>query len=393
MKVGILEIGSETHYSPVILRARLFCDNPKNTVTIFVLKKMIPSLKSLSCYSNVNIVSLGTDDSLYRFLKSIEKNFRFDLFFITTLLVGLIPLWFFRPALTGAKLVLNIHSANKWFGLRKNFSGVKSAFATMIMWIWKKRANYISVGLESMKTYLIKNNLCKLPVVVIPFTFFEGSEKFIDSLIKSTNVKKKIRVVVPGVYSSKRRSYMELLSSLEKQGVQRMKDIEIELLGAPKIIESDVEHGLAIFQKAQALSNKGFQLVSHDRFVSREYFLQAIALADLIVSPINVEGHVGEKYGISKDSGVFSDIIESAKPACLPSRIRVPDKLEGAIIQYKDMDNLFFILESLIRDAALLNKYKIAAQNCASLHSIDSIRQNVFDALSIAHRLPKASLN
>jgi hypothetical protein len=58
MKVGILELGSETHYSPVILRARLFCEDPDNEVTIFTSYKMVPSLLPLNGYPNVRIISL-----------------------------------------------------------------------------------------------------------------------------------------------------------------------------------------------------------------------------------------------------------------------------------------------------------------------------------------------
>jgi glycosyltransferase involved in cell wall biosynthesis len=346
---------------------------------------MVPSLLPLNGYPNVRIISLELGKSLFRFLKNIEKEYRFDLFFITTLLPGMIPLWFFRPAATGAKLVLNIHSANEWFAAPKNL-GLKQLLLTLVRWTWKRRADYISVGLAAMKSHLLTQGRCKLPIIVIPFSFFDNAELVgtdARKVISKPNSHRKLRIVIPGVYSSKRRKYLDFLSALENQSNQCMLGIEIEMLGAPKTLDSDVEQGLSILDRARYLAEQGFHLVSHDRFVTRDYFLNAIRSADLIVSPINLYGVVGEEYGVSKDTGVFSDIIESAKPACLPTSTVIPDNLRNAVAGYADMDSLFELILNFKDDYSLLRKYQIAALECANCHSIDSIRRRVFPTLGI----------
>jgi len=386
MNIGILEICSATHFTPVITRAKLF-NVGGNNIKIFVNEEMLENLTPLIGKNNITIITLKFGESRYKFLKNIEKTYKFDLFFITTLLPSVPAFWFFNPKKTGAKSIVTLHSLNIWFNPFQ-FNGLRSLVLYVICRLWMRRIDYISVGLDIMKIYMNNELKSKIKAVVIPHTIFDENDfkselngKICEDLDPADNFC--INVVIPGIYSTKRRNYQEVFNALEGLSIQDAAKIRLELLGAPKSKEQDIEGGLSILNSSRRLQLKGYNVISYDFFLSRDDFNRQINLADLILSPININGVEGETYGLSKDTGTFSDIVDASIPGIIPTGLRVPEKLSSSVLHFEKFEEIFEIISDLINNPKKLMSLKMAAKENSKKYSIEEVRVDVFQTLGI----------
>ena len=197
-----------------------------------------------------------------------------------------------------------------------------------------------------------------------------------------------INVVIPGIYSTKRRNYQEVFDVLERLSTQEAIKIRLELLGAPKSKEQDIEGGLTILNATRKLQLKGYNVISYDVFLSRDDFNRRINSADLILSPININGVEGETYGLSKDTGTFSDIVDASIPGLVPTGLRTPEKLSSSILYFETFEEIFEIISDLIDNPKKLMSLKMAAKENSKKYSIEEVRVDVFQTLGIHTSIP-----
>lgn len=371
MKIGIIELCSNTHYTALMAGVRVFQEKD-NEITIFVNKDMIENLKGILKEGEVEVIVRKKNESMYRFLKKIEK-YRFDILFITTIQGHFIPFLLFNPKKTHAKVFVTFHNANLWLEKYK-FDGLKGLIKHSIRCVWKKMIYGACVDSDNAKDYILRRFNFKKPIMVIPFILYEGA----------TNLSGKenyLRVSIPGTLSEERREYLKVLEEFEKIPKEFREKICLELLGSPNKDQNSRSN--EIIAKCKSLKSKDFNLIFHEKFLSPKKYSEGLMKADIICGPIKMKDgyssskRTGEVYGVSKDTGVNFNMICGAKPGLFPKGYKNLKELESSTIYFDDYENAFNILIELSKNKKRLDKLKNEAAKNSTNFSPSKIRERL----------------
>jgi len=204
-----------------------------------------------------------------------------------------------------------------------------------------KKVGYYGVAGENMQNYC-KNELGAKNVTLIPFRYadFNPSVDLPDEFYKQGTP---IRMVVPGMLS-RRRNYLELLKAVCREELKGK--VELILLGKP-----DGEHGHEIISRARELSNQGYSVRYWSHFIPNDVFDAEIKNAHILFSyfettyPTN-NGQL-EVYGVSKETGIASLMLNKAKVGLLPNEFNQMETIKCQTLTYKSMNDLAGILASI----------------------------------------------
>ena len=190
---------------------------------------------------------------------------------------------------------LIIHNGNKWSGSIYNpISNLKYFLDQFFRPTLLNQFNRIITISPTVQNFL-KNKLKNKSVYFIPFNF---SKELIDPIKKTS----KIKIVVPGLVSSKRRDYISLLKQI-KIHYRKVSNSNIIFSFLGKL---DVEKETNIFEMIQDINKKyGQKILFWEKFIDQEEYFQNIIHSDLLLSNtqmiINKQGFY-EEYGYSKES-------------------------------------------------------------------------------------------
>lgn len=372
MKIGILEIMPQGHYTLVDSVARIFGSSTNNEIFIFVNsddENQINHLLKLNMY--LQIISKNKNESLPEFFSKIIKA-KLDVLYIITLEK------YFNEVLKinfNCQVNLFIHNIDEWFQnyfldsisfLVQNFSFEKKFFyhlKTKLLYPHLKR-QLIKKLQKINHSFVVLNKNLKIElskfvnenyIEVIPFSVY-------DSNLKDNSIQNKlIRVCIPGMISQFRRDYFSLLKLLESDIEFYRKNFEFDLLGGISVHDL----GNEIIEASDKLIKLGMNIIYYNnQLVPVNEFDIQLSKADIILGNMNVVLSKQSSYGKTKDSGIIFTMIRAAKPGILPKEYLLIDELKSSTLIFDNYKHLDEILRELyFNKNKLLNLKQEAKKN------------------------------
>ena len=308
MKIVFCEIFSTTHLDPLKLKIEALSEVRGCQITVIGLQQFEREI----CDLPVTFLACK-ERNLATAVKQI-KEISPEIVFFTTFIPNL-SIIFNLFKLRKYKLLVSIQNAALWFGNTES-KEIRYIVKKLLCSYSKRFFSSYFVGLKEMKTYIAEVSNNKYKVNVTPFS--------LPSYSKNNSGNDKIIVVVPGIYSTKRRDYfglLEYISSNPSMFNKKAGNFRIIFLGAP----STTDGGQKIFDKMKELDRIGYDVSYFDRFVTESVFVDHMRRANVILSPVNVTGHQHEIYGKTKDTGAFWDMFKFDTVGFVPKGLIIPE--------------------------------------------------------------------
>jgi hypothetical protein len=364
MKVGIMEIMPQGHYTLVDSIARIYSSDKNNQVIIFTHNKASHVFNSLlkEKPENIRLMIKEENDSFESFFAQINDQ-KPDLVFIVTLERYFDHIYNFR---FNYPIHLFIHNIDAWFQTSLKFSvynflrtftlSAKLIYYFKVAFIypvWRKKI--INKLLNNNGRFVVLNKILKEElkkfvnkdlIEVIPFSVYNNKLK--DNSVNNIS----LRVCIPGMVSQVRRDYFSVLNLLQKNIDIYIGKIELDLLGG--IVPE--EEGDEIIKQAERLTRNGLKVYFYKKsLVPIDEFDEQLTKADVILGNMNVIVNKYSKYGQTKETGTTFTMVRTAKPGILPANYALIDELHSSTLVFNDYPHLDNILKDLI-----INKDKLS---------------------------------
>ena len=261
-----------------------------------------------------------------------------------------------------------IHNCNSWLAPKTPKGIIRKVKNLMTKQIAKK-VGYFGVAGENMLKFC-KTALGVKNVTLVPFRYADFNPA-VDLPNEFYKPGTPIRMVVPGMIS-KRRNYEELLNAVCRENLKGK--VELILLGKP-----DGEYGQAIISSAKELIRQGYLIQYWNHFIPNDIFDKEIKNAHILFSYFEStyttnNGQI-EVYGISKETGIASLMLNKAKVGLLPSEFDQMYTIEEQTLTYKCMDDVGGILSSAFYGALdIARKINVAIRNAESMDFMQIVR-------------------
>jgi hypothetical protein len=357
MKVAIIEIMPDGHYTLVDSVSKIYASDNKNQVTVITTPKgrdvLIPLSRNKSniSFEIISEIKAGT-------INEILDKLNPDKLYIITL-SNYFQL--FSKLNYGESSCVFIHNIDLWFnnnlirsiaGFFKSIKGIRQipySFKLNFMYVIQRKKlvklftrnkTRLAVLNDSLKTGL-SEFYDKEKIDVIPFSVYE------PGLNKQNKMDGLIRLCLPGMVSSFRRDYFSFFKILEDDFEYFKNKVEIDLLGGV----SQYEDGLQVIDYAKKLKERGLAIHLYEqKLVPILEFDEELAKAHLIIGNFNVKLSQSSSYGKTKDSGAIFTCIHAAKPGLMPSSYPIMESMKSSVIPFNDYSHLGKILKDLLND-------------------------------------------
>jgi hypothetical protein len=389
MKIGILEIMPQGHYTLVDSIARIYASDSQNEIFICTHEKLAEVLKPLlnENIGDIKLVVKNKNESLVLFFEKVNQ-LNLNLLFIATLEKYFKPFYNFN---FNCALSFFIHDIDSWFLLKLKYKiyNILNDFSFSPRIIYKLKVSFIytkwrarivdkilySGGRFVVLNKNLKNELSKYVseerIDVIPFSVFNKNLK--DNSINNNC----LRICIPGWVSQLRRDYFSVLKMFEEDIDFYRGKVELDLLGC--VVK--IEQGREIIKQAERLNANGIKVNYYDiPFIPVDEFDAQLSKADIILGNMNVVLNKYSKYGKTKDTGIIFTMIRAAKPGILPIDYALIDELKSSSVIYEDYLKLRIIIKNLVENKIMIDSLKKEAQKNSLL----------FDPCYIYKNLPKA---
>ncbi len=235
------------------------------------------------------------------------------------------------------KKALVVHNANFWFQKRRHLKvfRVPRGEHHKVMLAMLQAVDGLIVLSSEIKDYIHKQyGMGRKLVVFVPCVAQAFPEPFPRDV--------SLRLVVPGLIEAKRKDFHLILRC-----VQRMKvdEIALDLVGSPV-----GEYGRLIVEECAKLKRAGYQVTWYENYVPESEFDQKMLSASALLAPITVDtsfGGISETYGLSKATGVVTDLIRYGLPGIVPTDLACPPQLTSSLLRFSSEDDLTQILRRL----------------------------------------------
>jgi len=271
--------------------------------------------------------------------------------------------------LAGKRFYLIVHNYNKWFYPEVNYNGHPDLFEKFKRWLRKliiKRLDHFIFVSSSVKANA-QNDFPDKHFYFIPFCF-SAADKNMAKL--SGN----ITVSVPGVISL-RRDYEFIIRAIGQSELIK-KNIRFLFLGRPV-----GPYGQEMFTKLLNLKKAGFKVEVSKRFIPDTIYRKHLENTHLLLSVFNTRfitsDNYSEYYGETKETGITPLAHSYALPLVVPSAYRVPQEIEGQVVQaVQTPSELTGILEKIITEPGFLTPFRqIALENNRTFNMAGSVSQ------------------
>ncbi|MBN2187002.1 MAG: hypothetical protein JW732_06090 [Dehalococcoidia bacterium] len=377
-RIGILEV-IEAHHG-LAGSCKIF-NTENNKVTVFTSEPIFARIKDELEIGEYELVIKRKEESDLRFLKRVERicNERIDLLVVNTIRIW--PFLFFKPK---CKKIAEIYNANWWFkstrSLRDRVRSIREVgrhgllapmlngiTGSIIRKMILRRYDGIIVEYQAIKEYITRNFNYKKNIYVLPNFPYECVEPF--------NEDEKIRFIVPGTISEKRRDYLAVIDIFREIFHRYHKRIELYMLGAPQ-----GEYGQEIMNRCRNLKNEGYNIFYFEEYIPESMFREKFSKADVIIAPVKLNFTLlglgfDEVYSITKGAGVTSDCIKYAKPFIAPEKFIVSKELKTSVLKYSDARELKEIVETLMNNSEKLRNLQREALNNSEKFSLANLHR------------------
>lgn len=352
MKVAIIDISKQSHHTYMECLNRIFCkDYRKLYLSEFLNKRLKKSLEE-EYFKIDEIVEINKNSFIkaFKIAKEINQS-NIELVFINTLQNDWL-FYFILVYFLDKKILLSIHNINRFYKkskLGKNIlKNIKRIIKNKIKCFILSKSSYINVYGVNLKNYL--RNLGEQKIITnLPFSCFLGENKIINSE-NTRDKEKKLKIVIPGGFSLKRRDYEMVYNVFKKL---QNEEIELSLLGYLTDVESEF-----CFEKFKKLK----KVKTYDSFVTEKEFNLKMKEADIILGPTQkIIGSINETkeiYGLTKETGFTFSQITYGKSGITPDYIKKFKELETSTLSYKNEEELYQIILKLKNNSKLLNELK-----------------------------------
>lgn len=383
-RIGLLEVRCSHHALSGLCE---ISNTGKYYVTLFTTKPFFSQVNE-ELAGNVKgfeWILKEEDESIRKYLKRVERicSDRIDL-----LIVNSIRNWQFLDFNPKCKKIFWIYNVKTWFNpinavgvfIIKMFTKFKfltdlrSIVVNIMSAITRiytlPKYDGIIVEYSSIKKYILENYKYKKGIHVFP--------NWPAKNIPYHPINKKIRFIIPGTVSERRRSYEPVLRVFEGLFSEYNETIELCLLGEP-----EGEYGERIISICKEFKRDGYNIFWFKERVSPDFFEGIYLNSDVVIDPIHLIyefGYEREIYSVTKGTGVSSDCIKFSKPLIVPSGFKIPEELESSILTYKSEKDLKNILEAFVVDIKKLENFKKEAFNNSRKFSLEKL-QDSFDKM------------
>lgn len=204
--------------------------------------------------------------------------------------------------------------------------------------VFLNKAKGIFCCSQSISKYLVeRNNHWLEKVVDFPLPYI-WSDTITDFSRFDPPIDGIVRVVLPGSVNVNRKDYDVIHSALQEVIPLLENKLELIFLGRPV-----ANTGLATLKKFAKLSNEMFSFKGFDNGVKSEVFERTLSEADFILGSVKIRTSRKiyiECYGLSKISGIESDIVSSQRPALINADYSIDNRLSDVCETYYDSDDL-----------------------------------------------------
>jgi len=253
-----------------------------------------------------------------------------------------------------SKIIFTTHNINTWF--RPSIRG----FRDFKEKIYKKRIinNSEFIAVEDFIYNYLKdkepNLFNKYKFVYIPYTIYYGK---VNKVKRSDN---KIKIVLPGSIDKERRRYEYIINVIKKLVLET--DKFIFSFAGPGI----GEYGGNIIKQLEEINNKySGSIIYFKEKPDPEQFRYEMESADIVLSTSTKYFYtLGTKeiIGETKPTAAIHDMISFVLSGILPSHLNIPEELKTSSMQYKNEDELYSCIKSLL-DERKIQELKENAQN------------------------------
>ncbi len=367
MKIAIVEVGPQGHFTLVETVTQIFNVDISNSITIFTHergKKICDYLAN----EQVSIKSLQQNENLTDFLSSAKD---FDHVFIITLEAVSKDSYrnnvdFLKSEFNG-RIHLFIHNVDFWFGntffkrlkniifYSKNLQTLGYQVKLRLIYpalnqrilekVKKSKGKFIALS-EPIKTE-IENYINPERIDVLPFSLYD------ENLTDRSTSNKKLLVCLPGGVSNERRDYVSILKLILEDSTHFFaENIAWDFLGRI----STEEGGNQIYELVQQAISAGHEIHLYpDKFIPFDEYHARLAQADIMICNLHLQQGASSFYGKSKESGIIFTMIKAAKPGLLLKDYAVGDAMQSAILRFttyqaalEQLKNLVFNKNALI---------------------------------------------
>jgi len=364
VNVGILEICTKNHYLLVESWSSVLKYRGLPLHHLLVQKV----LENVSPQESVQVLRSNFLAQIFQIRKWFDRQ---DLVIVTSLQSK----WFLFLWLSffdyRCKVWIQIHNAKSWSAPSRHpwlLPKLKSTLRNFVRSRWLKKADALFVCSKNMKSFLDENQ-CAFFSKVHVFPFRVSPDQF----VLNTQVRKSLKIVIPGMLSKKRRNY-QIFQFIANEFRET---VELFFLGAPK----QEEGGLELLMELKAISEKtNCKIHLFSTYVSDQDFQNVMNQCDLVFAQINTEyRHYDyvETYGLTKDSGVSYAMVVHALPGLFNESFRNLQELADSTLYYQDDPSATEIIRTIINNPDQLQRLKWNALENSKKFQVDAISRNL----------------
>jgi hypothetical protein len=237
------------------------------------------------------------------------------------------------------KFIYIIHNCNKYYQCNfcLNYKEIVNNISKKIF--LKKIDSFLVMG-PNIKEYILANKETR-PVFFFPFDFDDKKYE------KEKEDNSFISIVIPGMVDSKRRNYKSLMRILDNY-YEKNPNSKIQITFLGKIVTENSEFVANISNKINMKYGK--KIIYHRNYIPLRDFEKVLIDADYILSNVYVFNKYTDRieiYGTTKESGISFTIYKYEKVGIVPEAQRILTGFNSQLINYRNYNDLFIILENI----------------------------------------------
>ncbi len=349
MKIAILETG---HFQYALTQSEIFEGCEKIFFTLPHIKEDMHKYDPQLC--NGKFFSIDNIAKQEQNIIDICKSEKIDLLLISPVFDSYASVLAIVKKLD-CKKVITTHNINTWFHGR--FWSINSYLDRINMRNILKRCDYIAVE-DFIYSHLKKSDPKKYNeynFLYIPFTIFHEKKGR-----KYSKEDTRLKIVLTGFINKDRRRYEDVIEVIN-YFAQKKANITFSFAGKPV-----GEYGLWV-NKELDKANKYFPGITtyFSNSSTADEFRKEMETSDIVLSTSTKEFNgmgTTEYIGKTKPTAAIHDMMSYELPGLMPDHLEIPKNLEGSVYNFKNVEELKFILDELLHNPQKLIEWKDKAK-------------------------------
>jgi hypothetical protein len=352
--IQIVEISSPNHSNLIESWINVFKCNAFSDVALLINEQTASRLDGID---NISIASKNKTKLFFQLISIMRSSEHVILNSIQTHFF----IFLFSILFKKCKLTLCIHNANAWQGITSGPILKRLIKKFCRSFILKRIDTLVFCSQSVLDSFTA---LPKLNKIVIPFQLSPGKLENHHGISV-----KKVVVVYPGMISTKRKNYFDIINAFKELNDQ----YELHLLGKPVLAEGGAE----ILALCKGESN----ITTYHDFIPVNTFDEIMNSCDFIITDLGngqfERYDYTEQYGRTKDSGVSHLVAKHHKPLILNHEFSRTFTDGQPILSFKNTEDIKRILSNFIATS----DYSIPLKNSLLSVSINNQPSKIYEKI------------